>query len=143
MCSAVSIVLRTQKGVYNGLLAFGILMGVWLDDAVLMMTFAAGVAGMGIFGALSAKFAILFIQGAPALAASVLLHLSRSAAAAGGDAKSRASASLDDKSVWVAVFGWAVCTVLGAIVGARERSIEAANKAAGASASSGGGKKAE
>jgi putative membrane protein len=54
--AAASAVLAANQGLYNGFLAAGLLWGLCVIVA-------------GVYGGLSAKMSILYVQGAPALAA--------------------------------------------------------------------------
>jgi len=64
--------LAMNQGLYNGFLAAGIAVGLW-SHTPLLVTFSLGcVVVAGIFGGLSVKRSILFIQGVPALAALLL-----------------------------------------------------------------------
>ncbi len=74
-----SSALAANQGLYNGFLAAGL---VWSlvqkgDTSSIKIFFLTCVVVAGIFGALTAKASILIVQGAPALAALVLVALSR------------------------------------------------------------------
>ncbi len=74
-----SSALAANQGLYNGFLAAGL---VWSlvqkgDASSIKIFFLTCVVVAGIFGALTAKASILIVQGAPALAALVLVALSR------------------------------------------------------------------
>ena len=71
-----SKVLAMNQGLYNGFLAAGILYGLWLGEAgSLLVTFSLScVIAAGIYGAITARVKILFIQGLPAMIA-LALHL--------------------------------------------------------------------
>ena len=70
--SAASKALAMNQGLYNGFLAAGIAVGLW-SHTPLLVTFSLGcVVVAGIFGGLSVKRSILFIQGVPALVALLL-----------------------------------------------------------------------
>lgn len=76
--SQSSAALAANQGLYNGILATGLLWS-WLtrkSDVVLFFLLSIIVAG--IYGAATAKATILFIQAAPALAAAILVWMSRS-----------------------------------------------------------------
>ncbi|MDX1455442.1 MAG: DUF1304 domain-containing protein [Gammaproteobacteria bacterium] len=66
-----SKVLAKNQGLYNGFLAAGIFIGLWLGEAgSLLVTFSlACVIAAGVYGAITARVKILFIQGLPAMIA--------------------------------------------------------------------------
>ena len=67
--SAGSKVLAANQGLYNGFLAAGLLWALLADRFDLKLFFLGCVIAAGIFGALTAKPAIFFVQGVPALLA--------------------------------------------------------------------------
>ncbi len=74
-----SAALAANQGLYNGFLAAGL---VWAltrgdDGHAIKIFFLTCVVIAGIFGAATAKASILFVQGAPALLALILVILSR------------------------------------------------------------------
>ena len=71
--------LAANQGLYNGFLAAGLIWGlIRKNDAYqIKVFFLSCVIVAGIFGAITAKTSILFVQGAPALAALVLLMFAR------------------------------------------------------------------
>lgn len=75
--ATASKALAANQGLYNGFLAAGLLWGLSLGAAGLhiQLFFLGCVLLAGIFGALTVSRRILYIQGAPALAAAVLLLL--------------------------------------------------------------------
>ena len=76
--SQSSAALAANQGLYNGILATGLLWS-WLTrktDVVLFFLLSIIVAG--IYGAATAKATILFTQAAPALIAAILVWMSRS-----------------------------------------------------------------
>ena len=74
-----SSALAANQGLYNGFLAAGLIWSlIRKEDAFsIKIFFLTCVLVAGIFGAFTAKASILVIQGAPALAALVLVVLSR------------------------------------------------------------------
>jgi len=79
-----SSALAANQGLYNGFLAAGLIWGlIRKNDAYqIKIFFLSCVLVAGIFGAVTAKTSILFVQGAPALVALVLVMLTRGTAAA-------------------------------------------------------------
>ena len=67
--AAQSAVLAANQGLYNGFLAAGLLWGLVAGRRDLKIFFLACVIVAGVYGGLTAKMSILYIQGAPALAA--------------------------------------------------------------------------
>lgn len=79
--AASSAVLAANQGLYNGLLAAGLLFGLFhrrkeIGEAF-QQFFLFCVLVAGLYGAYSAKFSILFVQATPALIGLILLHLSK------------------------------------------------------------------
>lgn len=76
----VTRVLAANQGLYNGFLAAGLIFGLVYPDAGaaahIRMFFLACIIVAGIYGGLTAKRTILYIQGGPALLA-LVLHLMR------------------------------------------------------------------
>ncbi len=74
-----SSALAANQGLYNGFLAAGLIWSlIRKEDAFsIKVFFLTCVLVAGIFGAFTAKASILVVQGAPALAALVLVVLSR------------------------------------------------------------------
>lgn len=72
--------LAANQGLYNGFLAAGLVWGVALGPAgfAVRVFFLVCVIVAGIFGAVTAKRSILFIQAFPAAIALALTYLSRS-----------------------------------------------------------------
>jgi len=64
-------VLAANQGLYNGFLAAGLIWGLLLKDAgrSIRIFFLCCVIVAGVFGAVTAKPSILFVQAAPALIA--------------------------------------------------------------------------
>jgi putative membrane protein len=77
--AAASSALAANQGLYNGFLAAGLLFGlVRRQDAfATKVFFLVCVIVAGVFGALTVKASILFVQGAPAALALLLLLASR------------------------------------------------------------------
>ncbi len=73
--SASSAVLAMNQGLYNGLLAAGLIWGLWSGRRDVKLFFLGCVIAAGIFGGITAKTSILFIQGLPALLAFVCVLL--------------------------------------------------------------------
>lgn len=71
--------LAANQGLYNGFLAAGLIWGLLRrsDGFAIKVFFLSCVVVAGVFGAMTAKASILFVQGAPALLALILLLLSR------------------------------------------------------------------
>ena len=64
-----SAVLAANQGLYNGFLAAGLLWGLASGRRDVRVFFLACVIVAGVYGGLTAKMAILYVQAAPALAA--------------------------------------------------------------------------
>ncbi len=67
--AASSAVLAANQGLYNGFLALGLLWGLFSGRRDLRIFFLCCVIAAGVYGGLSAKMSILYVQGGPALAA--------------------------------------------------------------------------
>lgn len=69
--------LAANQGLYNGFLAAGLVWGLLgkSDGYSIKVFFLCCVIIAGIFGAMTAKTSILFVQGAPAMLALLLLYL--------------------------------------------------------------------
>ncbi|MBI2739091.1 MAG: DUF1304 domain-containing protein [Rhodospirillales bacterium] len=67
--AAQSSVLAANQGLYNGFLAAGLLWGLISGRRDVKIFFLCCVIVAGVYGGLSAKMSILYIQAAPALAA--------------------------------------------------------------------------
>ncbi len=74
-----SSALAANQGLYNGFLAAGLIWGLIAKDNAqqIKVFFLTCVLVAGIFGAVTAKASILVVQGAPALAALLLVMLAR------------------------------------------------------------------
>ena len=75
--SKASASLAANQGLYNGFLAAGLLWGLLTDQFAVKMFFLICVVIAGIYGGLTARRTILYIQALPGLLALVLLYLSR------------------------------------------------------------------
>ncbi len=64
-----SKVLAANQGLYNGFLAAGLLWGLIADRRDVKVFFLCCAIVAGVYGGLTAKMSILYIQAAPALAA--------------------------------------------------------------------------
>jgi putative membrane protein len=75
--AAQSASLAANQGLYNGFLAAGLIWGLLRkSDGVSIQVFFLGcVVIAGVFGALTAKMSILYVQAAPALLALILVAL--------------------------------------------------------------------
>ncbi|HPG89806.1 MAG TPA: DUF1304 domain-containing protein [Hyphomicrobium sp.] len=67
--AAASKVLAANQGLYNGFLAAGLLWALWSDRFDLKVFFLSCVIAAGIYGAVSVKPKIFFIQALPAILA--------------------------------------------------------------------------
>ncbi|MGI9232173.1 MAG: DUF1304 domain-containing protein [Woeseiaceae bacterium] len=74
-----SAVLAANQGLYNGFLAAGLIWGLILKEegTSIRIFFLSCVIVAGVFGALTAKPSILFVQAAPALIALIATLLAR------------------------------------------------------------------
>lgn len=72
-------VLAANQGLYNGFLAAGLIWGLFLkeDGHAVRVFFLSCVVVAGIFGGITAKPSILYVQAAPALVALVVTLLAR------------------------------------------------------------------
>jgi len=75
--AAQSAVLAANQGLYNGFLAAGLIWGAIANRRDVMGFFLACVIVAGIYGGLTAKLTILYIQAAPALAALIAVALAK------------------------------------------------------------------
>ena len=66
-----TVVLAANQGLYNGFLAAGLIWGLFLkeDGFSIRVFFLSCVIVAGVFGAITAKPSILYVQAAPALIA--------------------------------------------------------------------------
>lgn len=67
--------LAANQGLYNGFLAAGLIWGVAIHDARVQLFFLICVVIAGIFGAITAKRSILYIQALPGLAALIAVWM--------------------------------------------------------------------
>ena len=72
-----SKVLAANQGLYNGFLAAGLVWGLWsgAEGFHVKLFFLGCVLVAGIYGGLTAKRKILYVQALPAAIALILLHL--------------------------------------------------------------------
>ena len=75
--AADSAVLAANQGLYNGFLAAGLIYGVISKKRDFVIFFLSCVIVAGIYGAVTAKPSILFIQGLPSALALVLTLFSK------------------------------------------------------------------
>jgi putative membrane protein len=79
--AAASATLAANQGLYNGFLAAGLIWSVSARDGLrLKVFFLTCVIMAGIFGAMTAKLSILYIQAAPAAFAMLAVLFSRPSA---------------------------------------------------------------
>ncbi len=74
--SKASAALAANQGLYNGFLAAGLIWGLWTDQFSVKVFFLICVVVAGIFGGLTARRTILYVQALPGLLGLVLLYLS-------------------------------------------------------------------
>ncbi len=67
--SAQTAALAANQGLYNGFLAAGLVWALWSDRRDLKVFFLGCVIVAGVFGGLTAKTSILFVQALPAAVA--------------------------------------------------------------------------
>jgi len=67
--------LAANQGLYNGFLAAGLVWGLWSGMFAVKLFFLLCVVIAGIFGGITAKRNILFIQAFPALLGLILIFL--------------------------------------------------------------------
>ena len=75
--SKASASLAANQGLYNGFLAAGLLWGLSTGQFDVKMFFLICVVIAGIYGGLTARRTILYVQALPGLLALILLYLSR------------------------------------------------------------------
>jgi len=73
--AAASATLAMNQGLYNGFLAAGLIVGIVKKDLAFKVFFLSCIIVAGIFGAITAKISILFIQASPALLALIFFLL--------------------------------------------------------------------
>ena len=67
--AAASAVLAANQGLYNGFLALGLMWGLVSGRRDLKVFFLCCVIAAGVYGGLTAKMSILYVQAGPAVAA--------------------------------------------------------------------------
>jgi putative membrane protein len=72
-----SATLAANQGLYNGFLAAGLVWGLWSDLFAVKLFFLFCVLIAGIFGGITAKRSILYIQALPALLGLILIFLTK------------------------------------------------------------------
>ena len=75
--SAASASLAANQGLYNGFLAAGLIWGLVTGSASIKIFFLICVVVAGVFGGLTAKRSILYMQALPGLLALIAVYLSR------------------------------------------------------------------
>jgi putative membrane protein len=75
--SATSAALAANQGLYNGFLAAGLLWGLFTGRRDIKVFFLCCVIVAGVYGGLTTKMSILYVQGVPALAALVAVLSTR------------------------------------------------------------------
>lgn len=71
-----SATLAANQGLYNGFLAAGLIWGLLTGDVTVKLFFLVCVLIAGVYGGLTARRSILYIQALPALLGLILLYLS-------------------------------------------------------------------
>ena len=72
-----SATLAANQGLYNGFLGAGLVWGLWSGMLPVKIFFLTCALIAGIFGGLTAKRSILYVQGIPALLGLILLYFVR------------------------------------------------------------------
>lgn len=75
--SRASASLAANQGLYNGFLAAGLIWGLWTGQFAVKMFFLICVVIAGIYGGVTTRRTILYIQALPGLLALLLLYFSR------------------------------------------------------------------
>lgn len=75
--SAASAVLAANQGLYNGFLAVGLLWGLFAGRRDVKVFFLACIVIAGVYGGLTAKMTIVYVQALPALVALLLVAFVR------------------------------------------------------------------
>ena len=70
-----SATLAMNQGLYNGFLAAGLIVGFVKNNLAFKTFFLSCIIVAGIFGAITAKISILFVQASPALLALIFVLL--------------------------------------------------------------------
>lgn len=74
--AAASAPLAANQGLYNGFLAAGLIWGLWSGQRAVLVFFLGCVIVAGVYGSLTAKRSILFVQALPAAIGLALVLLS-------------------------------------------------------------------
>jgi putative membrane protein len=72
-----SAALAANQGLYNGFLAAGLIWGLMINSAPIKIFFLICIIVAGVFGAVTARRSILYIQALPALLALLAVYFSR------------------------------------------------------------------
>ncbi len=75
--SKQSAVLAANQGLYNGFLATGLIWGLAINSAPIKIFFLSCILVAGVFGGITVRRTILYIQALPALLALIAVLLSR------------------------------------------------------------------
>ena len=75
--SKASATLAANQGLYNGFLAAGLIWGLAAGDASVKIFFLACVLVAGIYGGVTAKRSILYMQALPGLLALIAVYLTK------------------------------------------------------------------
>ena len=75
--SKASASLAANQGLYNGFLAAGLFWGLFVDMTPVKIFFLICVVIAGIYGSLTARRMILYIQALPALLALIAVYLAK------------------------------------------------------------------
>ncbi len=75
--SKASASLAANQGLYNGFLAAGLIWGLVTGDASIKIFFLVCVVIAGIYGGLTARRTILYIQALPGLLALIFVYLAK------------------------------------------------------------------
>ena len=75
--SKASASLAANQGLYNGFLAAGLVWGLLAGDASVQVFFLACVVIAGVYGGLTAKRSILYMQALPGLIALAAVYLAK------------------------------------------------------------------
>ncbi len=75
--SKASASLAANQGLYNGFLAAGLIWGLAAGDASIKIFFLVCVVIAGVYGGLTARRTILYIQALPGLLALIAVYLAR------------------------------------------------------------------
>jgi len=75
--TASTVALAANQGLYNGFLAAGLIWGLVSGRRDVKVFFLCCVIAAGVYGGLTVKMSILYVQGAPALAALIAVLAAR------------------------------------------------------------------